>query len=159
MSAAAPISAAMKQHVTACLIRNKRFIPHLPHPRQLAFLCSQEEEVFFGGAAGGGKSDALLMAALMYVDRPKYSAIIIRRTSVDLSASGGLVPRSHEWLANSGATWNEQKKLWTFPSGATLKFGHCEIEKDRFKYGSQEYQFIAFEGSTEVMQSQYLYIM
>jgi len=33
-------------------------------------------EVLFGGSAGGGKSDALLMAALQYVDVPGYAAIL-----------------------------------------------------------------------------------
>jgi len=31
-------------------------------------------DAFYGGAAGGGKSDALLMAALQYIDIPGYAS-------------------------------------------------------------------------------------
>lgn len=106
-------------------------------------------EVLYGGAAGGGKSDWLLMAALQYVDVPGYSAIIFRTTYAALALPGGLIPRSHEWLANTDAIWNEQRKAWTFPSGATLTFGYLEHSKDKFRYASSEYQFIGFEELTE----------
>jgi hypothetical protein len=36
-------------------------------------LLCDHKEVFYGGAAGGGKSDALLMAALQYVDVKGYA--------------------------------------------------------------------------------------
>ena len=39
----------------------RRYCPHVPTPKQLAFLLCPRPEVFFGGAAGGGKTDALLM--------------------------------------------------------------------------------------------------
>ena len=52
---------------------------HNPTPRLMAFLLLETQEALFGGAAGGGKTDALLMAALQYVDEPDYAA-----THVDL---------------------------------------------------------------------------
>ncbi len=106
-----------------------RYIPHTPTARQAAFLLLPDQEVFFGGAAGGGKSDALLMAALQYVDAPKYAAILFRRTYADLSLPGALMDRAHEWLDGTDAVWNEQTKTWRFPSGATLSFGlHSVIQ-------------------------------
>src|SRR5436190_24236070 len=50
------------------------YVPHLPWPKQRAFLQLDCREAFFGGAAAGGKSEALLMAALQYVDVPGYAA-------------------------------------------------------------------------------------
>ena len=117
-----------------------------------------DPEVLFGGAAGGGKSDAMLMAALQYVDVPGYSALILRRTYPQLAQEGGLIPRSHDWLSNSGAKWNEQKKSWTFPSGAVLAFGHMAYETTKYDYQSGEYQFIGFEELTQYTETQYRYM-
>jgi hypothetical protein len=61
-------------------------------------------EAFYGGAAGGGKSDALLMAALQYVDVPGYAALILRRTFKQLSLPGAIMARSNEWLARGAST-------------------------------------------------------
>jgi predicted phage terminase large subunit-like protein len=115
-------------------------------------------EVLFGGAAGGGKSDAMLMAALQYVHVPNYSALILRRTYPQLSQEGGLIPRSHEWLAGTDAKWNEQKKAWTFPSGAVMAFGHLQYENTKYDYQSGEYQFIGFEELTQYSETQYRYL-
>jgi predicted phage terminase large subunit-like protein len=113
----------------------------------MAFMLSDEPEVFFGGSAGGGKSDALLMAALMFAEVPGYDAIIFRRTYPELSMPGGLLERSHEWLKKTQAHWSGMTKTWTFPSGATVSFGHMENENDRFNYKSAEFQFCVAEGT------------
>jgi hypothetical protein len=73
-------------------------------------------EALYGGAAGGGKSTALLMGALLYVDVPGYSALILRRTYTDLALPGALMDVAHEWLEGSAATWHEMEKTWRFPS-------------------------------------------
>ena len=106
-------------------------------------------EVLFGGATGGGKSSALLMGALQFFDVPGYAALILRTTSQALTLPDGLVPRSHQWLANTGATWNEQKKTWASECGATLTFGYLEGPRDKYRYASSAYQFIGFEELTE----------
>jgi predicted phage terminase large subunit-like protein len=130
--------------------RTNEFIREWPHPKQAAFLLLNDiREVLFGGATGGGKSSALLMAALQYVDVPGYAALILRTTSQALTLPDGLVPRSQEWLAESDAKWNEQRKTWTFPSGATLTFGYLESPRDKYRYASSAYQFIGFEELTE----------
>src|SRR6184192_4292854 len=53
--------------------------------QQAAFLLTDQLEAFYGGAAGGGKSDALLAAALEYVDTAGYNALILRKTFAQLS--------------------------------------------------------------------------
>lgn len=115
-------------------------------------------EALYGGAAGGGKSDALLMAALQYVHVPGYAAIIFRRTYQDLSLAGGLIPRSHEWLANTDAKWDNQTKTWHFPAGSSISFGYMDSLLDHFRYQGSEYQFIGWDELTQFAEAKYKYM-
>jgi hypothetical protein len=130
-----------------------------PHPAQQRFLFhAYTREVFYGGAGGGGKSQALWYAALQYVNNPGYAALILRRTYADLALAGALMDRSHEYLHGLPARWNGQTKTWTFPSGATVSFGYLESERDKYRYKSSEFQYVAFDELTEFEESQYTYL-
>lgn len=125
------------------------YIRHIPHPTQQVFLTMNAyTEVFFGGAGGGGKSDALLMAALQYVDVPGYAALLLRKTWPDLVLPGAIMDRARQWLTDTPATPHEGGRLWTFPSGARLQFGHLQHDNDKYKYRSAEFQFIGFDELT-----------
>jgi len=115
-------------------------------------------EAFYGGAAGGGKSDALLMAALQYVDVPRYSALLFRKTLTDLQLEEALIPRSHQWLSQSDAHWNGSLNKWTFPSGAVLQFGYLNGPMDRYRYQSSAFQFIGFDELTQHWEWDYTYL-
>lgn len=114
-----------------------------PHPGpQRAFLASAAYEVLYGGAAGGGKSDALLFGALRQVHHPAYRALILRRTFPELRE---LMDRALVTYRQLGATWNEQQKRFTFPSGATVEFGYCETYADVMRYQGQQYTYIGWD--------------
>jgi phage terminase large subunit-like protein len=134
------------------------FVPHSPSEKQLVFLKLDNLEAYYGGAAGGGKSDALLMAALQYVDIPGYAALLLRRSYTDLSLPKALMDRAYEWLNGTSAKWNDRDKTWRFPSGATLTFGYLENEKDKYRYQSSEYAYVGFDEVTQFTESQYTYL-
>lgn len=138
---------------------DSQYCPHKPHPAQERFLALDCREALYGGAAGGGKSDALLMAALQYVHVPGYAALILRRTYADLALPGAIMDRSQEWMRGSDARWNEQKKRWTFPSGATITFGYLEQDKDKFRYQGAEFQYCGFDELTQFDEPQYRYLL
>lgn len=134
------------------------WIPHKPTPKQHAFLLLDGmREVFYGGAAGGGKSDALLMAALQYVDVPGYSAIIFRKTFADLALPGAIMDRARAWIGDT-AKWDDKRHTYTFPSGARLAFGYLKSENDKYRYQSAEFQFIAFDELTQFNDRAYRYL-
>jgi predicted phage terminase large subunit-like protein len=98
------------------------------------------------------------MAALQYVDVPRYSAIIFRRSFTDLALPGALMDRALEWLGATPARYNNINHCWTFPSTATLAFGNLEHEQDKFRYQSAEFQYVGFDELTQFMESQYRYL-
>jgi len=121
--------------------------PHVPTPRQAAFLMYQGREALYGGAAGGGKTDAALMAASQYVCVPGYNSIIFRQTYGQLSQDDGLIERSQEWWGDV-ADYNQGQHRWTFPSGASVTFGSLQYEHDKHKYQGAAYHFVYFDELT-----------
>lgn len=124
------------------------YMVHTPHPKQQVFLSLKVREAMFGGAAGGGKSDALLMAALQYVDVPGYSALLIRRSWPQLNSPGAILDRTKSWLTGTSATIRDGGRRWIFPSGARITFGTMLNPNDKYNYQSAEYQFVGWDELT-----------
>jgi hypothetical protein len=128
------------------------------HPRQRQFLLlSDIREILYGGAARGGKTYAALMAAAQYVEIPGYKALILRENFADLMQPGGFIPVSKEWWMGK-ANWSEQNKMWTFPSGAIIRFGYLERDDSVFQYQGGEYHFICIDELTQHTEWRYTYL-
>ncbi|MCC7422550.1 MAG: phage terminase large subunit [Planctomycetaceae bacterium] len=161
-----------QQHRLAAILRQQargfrsnRYIEHIfnklghgLHPKQVAFASLNVLEAFFGGAVAGGKSQALLIAALQYVDIPGYAAIIFRRTFTDLSLEGALMDRTEKYLSDTDARWSALDKRWEFPGGGSLTFAYLEHENQKFRYGSAEFQYIAFDELAEHPEANYTFL-
>lgn len=158
-----PISRQARLALLATTVLDNPWVKHDPNivdgrSPQTEFLLSTEVEVLYGGSVGGGKSQALLMAAAQYVDIPGYNALLLRRTYQDLALPEAIMSRSREWWMGSNARWNENGKVWIFPSGATITFGYLQHESDKYQYQSAAFQFIGFDELTQFTESQYTYL-
>ena len=128
-------------------------------PKQKVFLFSKALEVMFGGHAGGGKSDALLMAALQYVDVPGYAAIIFRNTYQDLALPGSLLDRAHDWFDDQPEiVYRTGTHTFRFPSDATITFGYLDRPNDHLRYKGAEFQYCGFDEVTEIREKHYRYL-
>lgn len=120
-------------------------------------------------------SDALLMAALQYVDIPGYAAVLFRKTLSDLKLPGSLLSRAHAWLGYRGdCWWNAGEHSYYFPTvdaggnravPARIQFGYIGQmggglgsigAKDR--YQSAEFQFVGFDELTQFSQEDYTWM-
>jgi predicted phage terminase large subunit-like protein len=158
--------------VQALKPRLTKYFPHVPTPKQQAFLLLNCRDAFYGGAAGGGKSDALLMAALQYVDVPGYNAILFRDTYKNLTLPEGLLTRSFEWLMGTDARWVGQFNRWEFPivrypwdkrkkedlTPPTLSFSYLDGPNDHFNHQSAAYQFVGFDEVVNIRENQFRYL-
>lgn len=130
-----------------------------PNPGpQTAFLASQAREVMYGGSVGGGKSDAIIALPLTRIWHPKHRSIILRRTRPDLQETIDRTLQLYSDLV-PGAYWEESKARWKFPSGAILRMGHAEHEKDIMDYKSFEYDMICFDELTTFTEYMYLFML
>jgi hypothetical protein len=123
---------------------------------QTEFLCRSEFEVLYGGLAGPGKTEVLVAALSRDVANPNYRGLLLRRTYPELE---DIMDRCWKLYPRIGGVWRESKKRWFFPSGAFIKCGQMEHEKDKYKYQGKEYHRIGFDELTQFTESQYLYVV
>lgn len=152
------------------IIDNPYLNGHFPLPMQWMFLRGHLDyppddgsafQGLFGGAAGGGKSDALLMAAAQFVDRPEYAGVIFRRTYADLALPGAIMDRALQWWKNApGVSWNGDTKTFKFPSGATITFAYMQHAGDELRYQGAEFQYVGWDELTHFPDKrQYRYLL
>jgi phage terminase large subunit len=108
-----------------------------------------------GGARGPGKSRAGLEEAIRVCtmddtgayrkDAKGINALILRTSLTDLEGSIISKFRESPWFIQKLCKYNEQKKLVTFPNGATLLFGYAACTKDLRRYLGSEYAFIFWD--------------
>lgn len=126
---------------------------------QECFLATAADIAIYGGAAGGGKSWALLAEALRHVANPGYGSVIFRRTSPEITAEGGLWDESVKLYPQLGATPRISEHAWTFPSMASVGFGHMQYETDVLKWHSSQIALIGFDELTTFTEYQFWYML
>lgn len=119
------------------------FYPN-PGP-QTDFLQCEEFEALYGGAAGAGKSVALLMDAVREYRNKNLRAIIFRRAFVDMLQ---LIEEAKRYYGYMGGAWVAGKKMFVFPSGATVQFAHASTRSDMDKYQGPQFSYVAFDELT-----------
>jgi predicted phage terminase large subunit-like protein len=138
---------ALRAIAMARRIARNPFIAARPTPHQLAFALADEREVLLTGSGGCGKSVGLVAAALLDVDRPGYRALLVQRT---LAGPVSLQELARQWLEPTDASWDSTARVWRFPSGASIGFGH-----ERLLYLAGEYHAIFVDDLTAFSDVEY----
>lgn len=138
---------------------------------QTAFFESPADIVIYGGQAGGGKSWAMEYEALRWRHVPGFTAMIFRRTTVQVTNPGGLWDESMTLYPLFGGSPQRQRLEWTFAlppredgkphEGAfpKVKFGHLEHEKTVLEHGGSQYCYIGFDELTLFTRYQFFFML
>lgn len=112
-------------------------------------------EIMYGGAKGGGKSEAIGPKALKHcAENAEWGRVLIlRATFPDLTE---LIDRIRPQALAMGGKWNEQRKTWTFPQGAKIRFGHLSDGCD--PYWGHEYSLIIVDEITRCIATEAEYL-
>jgi hypothetical protein len=111
------------------------------------------------GPREAGKTEALLMWLSQGIEVPDYSAIFFRRTYAQLSKSNDSpLTKAFELFRPLGGKYKASKYRWTFPSGASIEFGHLQHEMSVMDYQGPAYHRVAFDELTQFSEAQYTYL-
>lgn len=106
--------------------------------KQQMILESNAQILVIGGAAGSGKSYLLQMLPLRYIDDPKTTCIMFRRTTPQIKGHGGLYDTAYNMYQQLPPQikprFRQQALEAQFPNGAKVKWSHMENEKDKFNH-------------------------
>jgi predicted phage terminase large subunit-like protein len=131
-----------------------------PQPgAQEAFLSSTADITIYGGAAGGGKSYALLLEPLRHIQNPHFGALVLRKTTPEITNVGGLWTEAENLYPLVGGEPRIASLRWDFPSGARVKFDHLEHEKSKHKYQGSQIPLICFDELTHFTEGQFWYMV
>lgn len=138
-------------------VEEREVVRAQPGPQELA-LDSDADVVIFGGAAGGGKTFSIFLSVVQHQHLPGFGAEVFRRTTTDITKTGGLWAESFKVFPDFGAASNQNQLRWTFPSGATCTFSHMEHEADRFNWKGAQIPFAAFDQLETFTAEQFWYL-
>ena len=121
-----------------------------PSEKQKLFLTANTMHIGFGGARGGGKSWSVrTKAKLLALNYAGIKILIVRRTFPEL------VNNHIEFLRTELfgiAKYTENKKVFTFANGSTIKFGYCNNDKDLDQYQGAEYDIVFLDEATQLQE-------
>lgn len=126
---------------------------------QTTFAQSAADIAIFGGAAGVGKTFALEMEPLRHVTVAGFNAVLLRRTSKQLTKPGGPWDESHSLYPMVGGQAKSTSLEWLFPSGAKIGMGHIEYEKDLTSWDGSQIALLLFDQLESFTERMFFYML
>lgn len=130
--------------------------------KQEIFLNSDATITLCGGAAGSGKTYTSLLIALKFMQHPRATGVIFRRTSKMITAPGSIW---HEAVNMFTTVYGDKLKIRhreneiVFPNGALLKFSHMQHESNMYDHKGGQYSLVIFDEATDFTEDMITYLL
>lgn len=130
--------------------------------KQELFLNSDCTITLAGGAAGSGKTYTSLLIALKFMQHPRATGVIFRRTSKMITAPGSIW---HEAVNMFNSIYPKGLKIRArdteivFPNGALLKFSHMQHASDMYAHKGGQYSLVIFDEATDFEEDMVIYLL
>lgn len=130
--------------------------------KQEAFLNSEATITLGGGSAGGGKTYTALLIALKFMNYPKATGVIFRRTSKMITSPGSIW---HEAVAmytsifKTGLKIRHRENEIVFPNGSLLKFSHMQHASNMYDHKGGQYNLVIFDEATDFTEEMIVYLL
>lgn len=145
--------------MTAATLQPERVELRPQRGPQERFACCAADVAIYGGAAGGGKSWSLLFEPVYHLSNPDFGAVVLRRTYPEITNEGGLWDESVKLYPLIGGVPKAGDLSWSFPSGASISFGHVQHETDVLKWQGSQVPLFLFDELTHFTEYQFAYLL
>lgn len=130
--------------------------------KQETFLNSNATITLAGGAAGSGKTYTLLLIALKFMQHPKATGVIFRRTSKMINAPGSIWHEAismYSSVFKTGLRVKHRDNEIIFPNGAVLKFSHMQHASNMLDWKGSQLSFVGFDEATDFTEEMVVYLL
>lgn len=130
--------------------------------KQEIFLNSDANITLAGGAAGSGKTYTSLLIALKFMQHPRATGVIFRRTSKMITAPGSIwheAVNMYTSVYKTGLKIRHRENEIVFPNGALLKFSHMQYASDMYNHKGGQYSLVIFDEATDFEEDMVVYLL
>lgn len=130
--------------------------------KQEIFLNSDANITLAGGSAGSGKTYTSLLIALKFMQHPRATGVIFRRTSKMITAPGSIWQEAvnmYTSIYKTGLRVRHRENEIIFPNGAVLKFSHMQHESNMYDHKGGQYSLVIFDEATDFTEEMIIYLL
>lgn len=130
--------------------------------KQEIFLNSDANITLAGGAAGSGKTYTSLLIALKFMQHPRATGVIFRRTSKMITSPGSIwheAVNMYTSIYKTGLRIRHRENEIVFPNGAILKFSHMQHASNMYDHKGGQYSLVIFDEATDFEEDMVVYLL